>query len=183
MFTDEWISLPLYTTLLWKQPYQSSRTLKTSPQIFVLYPQWQVLVFLENFELIVIIVASFLTTCASMWALVFLCPLGLLKNFNMIKHKLRKAGEDLCLRHLTISRFIHNRRYISSDSMHVNVVLILLNIWNMLIRLCSCSFMLMEMPHFPWCLLPRQSMCCSSHWAGVKFSSTRLRSLEVFEER
>ena len=60
--------------------------------------------------------------------------------FKMITCEPRKAGEELCLRHLRISRFTHNRGCIISDIMHVNVVLILLNIGNMLIRrawLCS----------------------------------------------
>lgn len=39
----------------------------------------------------------------------FPCTSGI---FKMIKCEPRKVGEELCLRHLIISRFIHNRRYI-----------------------------------------------------------------------
>lgn len=41
----------------------------------------------------------------------------------MIECEPVKASEELCLWCLAISRFIHNRRYILADIMHVNVVL------------------------------------------------------------
>lgn len=102
----------------------------------------------------------------------------------MIKCKQRKAGEELCLRHLTISRFIHNRRHIISDIMHVNVVLFLLNIWNMLIRrLCLHSVMLWKC-HTLYDVISPDRMWAAPHTKkGVSFSPVRLKPLERFEER
>lgn len=153
------------------------KTLKTSPKYFPLHLQWQIPAPLGNLEIVAITVVSFLTTGASTRALVLACSLAFLGPSERLNAKRERQVKNFALGQLRISRFVHNRRYIISDIMHVNVVLILLNIWNMLVRRpCLCSVLLSEMSHIRWCRLPRLNVCGSSHQAGASFSHIRLKN-------